>query len=240
MRSIYRIVIHYTASKDVSARTIDAWHKARGWKGIGYHKVCRKDGSIENGRPENERGAHAGRYNAGSLGVVLTGSNSEEWYPTEAQYKALNKLLTQWMATYSIVKEQIFFHREVSATSCPGRLDKTRILRELEGGDMNTLLRVLQASKVQGEDFIEERVDGLVTFPAVDKQDATFVLQFKGFTGQPTVQVTIASAANLWMQAPVVRDEQADSCKVFIRDYGGSKLKGGAFHVRACYGYRRT
>ena len=32
-----KAVIHHTASHEVSAKTIDEWHKARGWKGIGYN-----------------------------------------------------------------------------------------------------------------------------------------------------------------------------------------------------------
>jgi len=166
MRSIYRIVIHYTASKDVGIETIRAWHKARGWKDVGYHKIIRQDGSIENGRAENERGAHAGNYNEGSLGVVLTGSNQEIWYPAKAQYDSLNKVLRQWISTYSIVKEQIFFHRELSATSCPGRLDKKRILRELEIGEIQPEgedmgLRAYQSVKPERDAFADNLFTGV-------------------------------------------------------------------------------
>ena len=35
----------------VDAKIIDKWHKERGWSGIGYHYVIKRDGQIELGRP---------------------------------------------------------------------------------------------------------------------------------------------------------------------------------------------
>ena len=55
------IVLHHSASADVSAAEIHGWHRAKGWAGIGYHFVIRKNGSIERGRPQEMIGAHAGR-----------------------------------------------------------------------------------------------------------------------------------------------------------------------------------
>lgn len=70
-----RAVIHHTASHDVSASTINEWHKERGWDGIGYHFVIRKNGTIEKGRDIRKQGAHAkGRNNW--VGIVLTGYDS--------------------------------------------------------------------------------------------------------------------------------------------------------------------
>ena len=54
-RHIDRIIIHCSAvapDQTSSARQIDEWHRAKGWKMIGYHYVIRRDGSIEKGRPE--------------------------------------------------------------------------------------------------------------------------------------------------------------------------------------------
>ena len=56
------IVIHHTGNPtddDLSAKEINASHKAQGWTCIGYHYVIRKDGTIEIGRPHWTIGAHA-------------------------------------------------------------------------------------------------------------------------------------------------------------------------------------
>lgn len=131
MRDINAIVIHYTDSADVSAAIIRQWHLARGWQDIGYHKVIRQDGSVEPGRPESIIGAHTKGSNTGSLGVVLTGSDRESWYPAPEQMASLQAVLREWMARYRIPASNIFLHREKTPTSCPGRLDKAKVLRLL-------------------------------------------------------------------------------------------------------------
>lgn len=73
-----KAVIHHTASHDVSAKTIDRWHREeRGWDCIGYHFVIRKDGMIEEGRPLTKHGAHARTGKPYSrnhyVGIALTG-----------------------------------------------------------------------------------------------------------------------------------------------------------------------
>ena len=68
MREINKIIIHCSATKegqDISAATIDEWHKARGWRSIGYHYVIGLDGMIEYGRPITETGAHVKNHNKG-------------------------------------------------------------------------------------------------------------------------------------------------------------------------------
>lgn len=45
---IKKIIVHCAAtppSMDVGAAQIDAWHKERGWKGIGYHFVITRGGA---------------------------------------------------------------------------------------------------------------------------------------------------------------------------------------------------
>lgn len=73
-RRIERGVIHCAATPgDVSAATIDEWHKARGWRSIGYHFVIRFSGMLERGRPIGQTGAHARGYNHDSIGICLAG-----------------------------------------------------------------------------------------------------------------------------------------------------------------------
>lgn len=89
-----KAVIHHTASPDVSSQTIDQWHRERGWEGIGYHFVIRRDGSVEKGRRLCKLGAHAlGRNN--QVGIVLTGYDQFTSQQRSALVKLLNKLEVQ-------------------------------------------------------------------------------------------------------------------------------------------------
>lgn len=93
------IVVHCAATPptlDVGAKEIDLWHRKRGWSGIGYHRVIRRDGKIEYGRNLETPGAHAQGYNLLSWGIVLIGGVNEagpygkpEANYTDAQYDAL-------------------------------------------------------------------------------------------------------------------------------------------------------
>lgn len=79
-----RIVIHHSASQDVSAAEIHRWHRQKGWSGIGYHFVVRLDGTIEKGRPIETVGAHAGpEGNFDSIAVCLTGDFTKAAAPAE-------------------------------------------------------------------------------------------------------------------------------------------------------------
>lgn len=87
-----------------SAEEIDTWHRKRGWKGIGYHYVIRRDGSIEKGRPESEVGAHCKNHNSHSIGVCYEGGLDANGKPadtrTEAQKASLHALLKDLKTSY--------------------------------------------------------------------------------------------------------------------------------------------
>ena len=102
MRSITLIVIHCSAvgpEQESSAADIDQWHKANGWKGIGYHFVVRRDGSIEAGRPIEEVGAHVRNHNRHSIGICYEGGYDAAGEATDTrtpeQVKALRLLVEQ-------------------------------------------------------------------------------------------------------------------------------------------------
>lgn len=74
------IAIHCSATKpsqNITAADIDRWHRAKGWNGIGYHFVIRRDGTIEAGRPVDAIGAHVENWNSVSVGVCLAGGVTE-------------------------------------------------------------------------------------------------------------------------------------------------------------------
>lgn len=54
MRKITKIIVHCTATPEgraVSVAQVDAWHKERGFRCIGYHYLVGLDGTVTAGRP---------------------------------------------------------------------------------------------------------------------------------------------------------------------------------------------
>ena len=98
------IVIHCSQtrpSQDIGAKEIDRWHRERGWLKIGYGKVIKRDGTIEQGRGDDEVQAHVKGYNHCSYGVCLVGGAKEENWKEEEdnftgeQWESLKKLLEE-------------------------------------------------------------------------------------------------------------------------------------------------
>jgi N-acetylmuramoyl-L-alanine amidase len=146
--AVYYIVIHHAASgagdkplaeqasDDIGWRTIDKMHRERGFDEIGYHYVVRFDGTVEKGRAEDLRGAHARAwdrrgisYNASSIGVCFAG-NCDVTGWTLPQQEGGYKLLHELMRRYGVPPERVIGHNETGLnTHCPGKLidmDKVR------------------------------------------------------------------------------------------------------------------
>jgi N-acetylmuramoyl-L-alanine amidase len=99
MRKIKYLVVHCSDSSndaDIGAEEIHSWHLAKGWDGIGYHYVIRRNGEVENGRPEYWMPAHVEGKNIESLGVCLVGKDDF----TDAQYDSLRMVLGGWLGKY--------------------------------------------------------------------------------------------------------------------------------------------
>lgn len=116
--NIKLLVIHCSDTendKDLSALDIHKMHLSFGWNGIGYHKVIRRSGRIENGRPEYWIGAHVKGKNDISLGVCLIGRNNF----TIKQFTALEEILRSWKILYP--KAEIVGHCNTGNTlkTCP-------------------------------------------------------------------------------------------------------------------------
>lgn len=99
MRRIDYRVYHCSAThegRDVTLQEIDSWHRARGFRKIGYHFLVHIDGSIDIGRTLDEVGAHAKGYNTNSVGICYIGGLDNEGRPkdtrTVAQIHALRAL----------------------------------------------------------------------------------------------------------------------------------------------------
>ena len=108
MRKISLIVIHCSAvrpDQSSSAAQIDTWHRQRGFHlGIGYHYVIRRNGEVEEGRPEYMVGAHCVNHNSHSIGVCYEGGLDIRGQPAdtriEEQRKAMRQLLEELHGRY--------------------------------------------------------------------------------------------------------------------------------------------
>ena len=114
---------------DIGVKEINLWHKQRGFfniksgLSIGYHYVIRRDGTIENGRPITEAGAHAKGYNANSIGICLVGgidnNGKAENNFTAAQWQSLLKLVIEKAKSYHVARKAIIGHNQVAKKDCP-------------------------------------------------------------------------------------------------------------------------
>ena len=123
-RRIDAIIIHCTATPlnmRVTVDDIDHWHKARGWKGIGYHYVVDLDGTVYRGRADHCVGAHCRGHNAHSIGVCYVGGLDAQGRPvdtrTPAQKESLLWLLTALKKQYPDAK--IYNHSRFANKACP-------------------------------------------------------------------------------------------------------------------------
>ena len=125
MRKINLIIVHCSATpegKDFTVDDITRWHKARGFKTIGYHYVIYRDGTIHGGRPVSEEGAHCVGHNKNSIGVCYIGGlvadgKTPKDTRTDAQKLSLRNLLSQLKKSYPGVA--IRGHRDFAAKACP-------------------------------------------------------------------------------------------------------------------------
>lgn len=103
MREIREIIIHCSDTaegQNYHARDIDKWHRAQGFRKIGYHYVIDIDGLIEKGRDLEEIGAHCKGHNEHSIGICYIGGRGKDGQykdtRTENQ-KTSMKLLWQYL-----------------------------------------------------------------------------------------------------------------------------------------------
>lgn len=113
------IAIHHACASVCDANTIHKWHLGRGWSGIGYHLVVRKDGTIERGRPIHTVGAHVSNHNSYTVGICFEGNFQEEEM-SDVQFDAGAKAIAYVMKLYKLGAKNVKGHKDFMATACPG------------------------------------------------------------------------------------------------------------------------
>lgn len=190
MRQINEIIIHCAATRegrDFTVEDITRWHKARGFATIGYHYVIYRDGSIHEGRPLEQIGAHCVGHNKHSIGICYIGGCASDGKTpkdtrTPEQKEALLALLRRLKARFP--NATIHGHREFAAKACPS-FDAFREYRQLALAIMLVFSSLLLSScrstkrvvKEKAEVAMQQTVSQSATSFATDKFLQNIVLQ---------------------------------------------------------------
>lgn len=142
-RNIDGIIVHCSATKEEwwadktpheQMKEIDRWHKDKGWRAIGYHAIVARDGTVVQGRPYSQQGAHAKGHNKTTIGICLIGgfgSDADDRavdHFTAVQLASLYALIKDLREQYGI-KDNVVGHNKISNKACPG----FRVQRWLSG-----------------------------------------------------------------------------------------------------------
>lgn len=190
MRQINEIIVHCAATRegrDFTVEDITRWHKARGFATIGYHYVIYRDGSIHEGRPLEQIGAHCVGHNKHSIGICYIGGCASDGKTpkdtrTSEQKEALLALLRRLKARFP--NATIHGHRDFAAKACPS-FDAFREYRQLAIAIMLVFSSLLFSScrstkrvvKEKAEVAMQQTVSQSATSFATDKFLQNIVLQ---------------------------------------------------------------
>lgn len=190
MRQINEIIVHCAATRegrDFTVEDITRWHKARGFATIGYHYVIYRDGSIHEGRPLEQIGAHCVGHNKHSIGICYIGGCASDGKTpkdtrTSEQKEALLALLRRLKARFP--NATIHGHRDFAAKACPS-YDAFREYRQLALAIMLVFSSLLFSScrstkrvvKEKAEVAMQQTVSQSATSFATDKFLQNIVLQ---------------------------------------------------------------
>jgi len=178
-RTVRKFVIHHTATPNgdldpaATVRAIYYYHAVtRGWGDIGYNYLIDTQGRIYEGRYGGEGvvGGHAKQYAWGSIGVSLIG-NYDEVAMTTAMERSLVELIA-WKGNLHFVHPtergffidrdlpNIFAHRDVAETTCPGRYAYARMQAIREA--VLARMREIPPNVRIDTPLIESRIGGVV------------------------------------------------------------------------------
>lgn len=127
MRPITEIIIHCTGtvpSPDTTVASVREYHiKHNGWKDIGYHYLIYTDGSIHQGRPIDQVGAHCSDHNSGTVGVCYVGGKNEagELVDTRTvrQVAAIRQLVSALKVCFPTIKKVSGHYMYNKSKPCP-------------------------------------------------------------------------------------------------------------------------
>ena len=119
------IVLHCSGimpNQHQDIKDVDAYHKSKGWNGVGYHFYVRRDGTVEYGRRLDEVGAHVVNHNKHSIGICYEGGLDSAGEAadtrTPEQVRALREIVERMHAYFP--HAVIVGHHDLNPTKpCP-------------------------------------------------------------------------------------------------------------------------
>lgn len=190
-KSTEAIILHHADADKCTIEDIHSWHLQRGWSGVGYNFLVRKDGSIYRGRPEDVVGAHTSGHNLNTIGICFEGDFENE-YMTDIQIKAGQELVKYLKDKYniSIVKG----HRDYMATDCPGKnfpfdeiIDEK--IKENIKNDKNLILEFQLSAQKDGFEFPKYGADGYYGKETEDVMKICIVKRRETFKNKNTTKL---------------------------------------------------
>lgn len=153
MKTVRKITVHHDAISPAasgsyrnSVRRLTAirnGHMGKGWADIGYHFAIDPSGRIWEARTLTLQGAHVKNRNPNNIGIVVFG-NYEKIQPTSASLDSLDRLLAHEMERFRVPIDQVYTHRELASTACPGRnLQKRMIQLRADDGRLARLSQTI-------------------------------------------------------------------------------------------------
>jgi N-acetylmuramoyl-L-alanine amidase len=125
MRNINKIIIHCSATPEgrhTTVADIKKWHLQRGFTDIGYHYVIYIDGSLHDGRPIEQAGAHTQGYNSNSIGICYVGGmTADNKIPKDTRTLEQRATLKDLIITLKLrfPRATIHGHNEFANKACP-------------------------------------------------------------------------------------------------------------------------
>ena len=251
MRQINEIIVHCAATRegrDFTVEDITRWHKARGFATIGYHYVIYRDGSIHEGRPLEQIGAHCAGHNKHSIGICYIGGCASDGKTpkdtrTPEQKEALLSLLRRLKARFP--NATIHGHRDFAAKACPS-YDAFREYRQLALAIMLIFSSLLFSScrstkrvvKEKAEVAMQQTVSQSATSFATDKFLQNIVLHIDSIVltsmSVPQVSETVDGAVLIGRTSdssglePCARETRTSGASAKASGAGGASLRSGA------------
>lgn len=177
-----KLVIHHTWKPTVetwkgemSILGLKNYYEGKGWP-AGPHLFIAEDG-IWLFSPMNKDGIHAAELNPGSIGIEVVGDYDIKKWEGETKKNALGSIKAL-MDRLLLTDRNIFFHRDVSAKSCPGwAITKEWLMSELRAYYTNE--RLSESTKIPEENNEDKMV--ILKVPRWAKESVDFINEKKLF-----------------------------------------------------------
>lgn len=105
-REVTEVVVHWSdtfSNANIGSEEINERQLALGMKGIGYHYIIKRDGSLQRGRPVDEQGDHCDTngHNVNSIGLCFIGGiNAPSGTPNPTDFRSSTSLTRSQMNTF--------------------------------------------------------------------------------------------------------------------------------------------